>query len=512
MKSKLPIYPLLFGIYPVLGLLSANISQIPLYYGLRSLLVALVFGVLVYGLLLWRMGDYSSKAALLALWLLLTFYSYGHVYGALEGATLGGWIIGRHRFLIVIWGIIFLLGVWLIEKKVLLPEKFTTYLTWMGLTLVILPILQIALFEMTRSNTVMEDMEENNPTITSELDSTEYLPDVYYIILDAYTRDDMMLTYHDLDNSEFIQNLQDLGFYLPVCTQSNYGITSFSLASSLNMNYLDAIDPHAVDVEANWVVFSELIIHSRVRQSFEDLGYNIVSFESGVWWDELTDADYYITRGQNSLNTLTNFRQVSDFEVLFLRTTALRVLEEASGAWLEPLLAEVGTPEEDHADRILFELDQLGSVASLPSPKFVFAHLVAPHSPFVFDVDGTIVQGVEAIPGYANEVQYLNSRVIPMVEEIIANSEVPPIIILQGDHGQDNENRMAILNAYYFPNGGSAELYPTVTPVNTFRLIFNTYFGQNLPLLPDISWYSMHADVYNFQEFTHPCDLERYSQ
>jgi hypothetical protein len=322
----------------------------------------------------------------------------------------------------------------------------------------------------------------------------------------------MLLTYHQLDNSGFIQQLQELGFYVPACTQSNYGVSAFSLASSLNMNYLDEIDPTAIQSEANWVVFSEPILHSRVRETFENLGYNIVSFESGVWWDELTDADYYITRGRNPLESLTNFRQVSDFEVLFLRTTALRVLEEASGAWLEPLLAQVGTPEEDHADRILFVLDQLAEVPALPSPKFVFVHLVAPHSPFVFDADGTLVQGVDAIPGYANEVQYLNSRVIPLVQEIIARSEVPPVIILQGDHGEDNENRMAILNAFYFPDGGSEALYPAVTPVNTFRLVFNTYLGQSLPLLPDISYFSMHADVYNFQELTHPCDAERYSQ
>jgi hypothetical protein len=57
---------------------------------------------------------------------------------------------------------------------------------------------------------------------------------------------------------------------------------------------------------------------------------------------------------------------------------------------------------------------------------------------------------------------------------------------------------MRILNAYYLPRGGNEVLYPDVSPVNTFRLIFNRYFDAGLPLLDDLSYYSAMSSPYNY--------------
>jgi len=65
---------------------------------------------------------------------------------------------------------------------------------------------------------------------------------------------------------------------------------------------------------------------------------------------------------------------------------------------------------------------------------------------------------------------------------------------------------MANLIAYYFPNNGAGVLYPTITPVNTFRLVLNTYFGQDLTLLPDVSYYSAYEDRFKFTEVRVPCN------
>ena len=51
--------------------------------------------------------------------------------------------------------------------------------------------------------------------------------------------------------------------------------------------------------------------------------------------------------------------------------------------------------------------------------------------------------------------------------------------------------RMSILNAYYVNAETKTSLYATITPVNSFRIIFNHYFGYNLPLLEDTSYYSL---------------------
>jgi hypothetical protein len=63
---------------------------------------------------------------------------------------------------------------------------------------------------------------------------------------------------------------------------------------------------------------------------------------------------------------------------------------------------------------------------------------------------------------------------------------------------------MGILNAYYFPEKQPV-FYPTITPVNTFRLLFDTYFDESYPLLDDLSYFSSYKDPYNFTEIPNEC-------
>jgi len=94
-----------------------------------------------------------------------------------------------------------------------------------------------------------------------------------------------------------------------------------------------------------------------------------------------------------------------------------------------------------------------------------------------------------------------------VIQSILKNSSIPPIIIIQGDHGPshfDEATRMGNLNAYYFPNAQPA-LYSSITPVNTFRLLFNTYFGTEFNLLKDTSYYSEYPYAYRFDVVPNQC-------
>ncbi|MFN2216574.1 MAG: hypothetical protein ACK2TS_06475, partial [Anaerolineales bacterium] len=149
---------------------------------------------------------------------------------------------------------------------------------------------------------------------------------------------------------------------------------------------------------------------------------------------------------------------------------------------------------------------QLESLPNGLSPRFVFAHLVIPHIPFVFGPNGeSLLVGPltterpytweEYKQGYGNQVQFISKRMIEVVHSIIDNSNVPPIIVIQGDHGpgySSNSDRMAILNAYYLPKGTSL-LYEGISPVNSFRVIFDEYFYGNLELLDDVSYFSRYS-------------------
>jgi len=158
----------------------------------------------------------------------------------------------------------------------------------------------------------------------------------------------------------------------------------------------------------------------------------------------------------------------------------------------------------EHYQQVHFILNELKELPRDEGPKFVFAHILVPHDPFIFTPDGQFHWAEYPIEGYVSNVEFIDSYIVPVVNEIIKQSSVPPVIIIMGDHGptgipgDDNpETRMAILNALYVSDEAKKDIYESITPVNTFRVIFNNYFGTEYPLLDDRSYYS-----YKLGQFT----------
>lgn len=61
--------------------------------------------------------------------------------------------------------------------------------------------------------------------------------------------------------------------------------------------------------------------------------------------------------------------------------------------------------------------------------------------------------------------------------------------------------RMGILNAYHLP-GCSDRIYEGITPVNSFRVVFNCYFDTDLDMLPDKSYFSSYDSPFDFEDVT----------
>jgi hypothetical protein len=317
-------------------------------------------------------------------------------------------------------------------------------------------------------------------------------PDIYYIILDGYSRDDMLEKFYKLDNRLFLNQLSKMGFYVARCSQSNYAQTQLSLASSLNFNYLESLGDQYKPGNTSRVGLPEFIKHSATREALESLGYQVVAFETGFEATQFEDADHYFSSKA--------VQGINDFENLFVRTTAGRIMAE--GVAFLNLRPDWEARDQAHRERVLFTLDKLKNIRAVKGPKFVFAHIVSPHWPHVFGPNGESVhEHPDSVSGYRDQVVFINTQIVPILSEIIAHSNPAPVIVLQGDHGAIIESparRMSILNAYYLPASGHL-LYENISPVNTFRIIFNSFFGSNAALLQDLSYYSRYEHPFEFQ-------------
>jgi hypothetical protein len=484
------IFPFLFGLYPVLALLARNVDEIELTFAFRSLILTL----LLVGVLLW-LGDQiltdRLRVSLLVSAYILLFFSYGHLYFYLRDHLSVDINLARIRYLVPFYALVLvLLALWVLRSK----RDFRLFVLPLNLTALaalILPLVQIGTYVVEVNLAGVE-----NAALSPDFDSIkappgESLPDIYYIVLDGYARRDVLAQVFDYDNTDFLNALTRRGFYVAQCSQANYSWTSPSVASTFLMGYLDAgTGETSVDVMLD--DRRELILHGPVRELIEGLGYTTVAFETGYKWQHWYDADVYLTPEGVGLS-------LNEFELMLFDTSALRILSDARF---------IKNTYENHRQRILNAFDSLETLpADVPGPKFVYAHVIAPHDPYVFGPNGEWLQNIpeNQLVGYRDQVNYVNARMIEIIDNLIEQSTQPPIIIIQGDHGAPinwegygypKENKLAILNAYYLPGVEVGDiLYDSITPVNTFRLVFDLYFNGNLGLLEDESIFGRQSPL-----------------
>ena len=182
--------------------------------------------------------------------------------------------------------------------------------------------------------------------------------------------------------------------------------------------------------------------------------------------------------------------------------------------------------QQSFRDRVsegtLLELRQLRRVSTAPGPKFVFAHILLPHDPYVFHADGSIIPEAESRATdekalYAGQVAFANARIREIVDYLLSGPEADrPVVIIEGDEGPlacrnvDCPStgadylriRLGNLVAMYLPSV-DVDVPDTFTSVNTFRLVFSAYFGADLPPLADHSFtWPDDNHVYDFRDVT----------
>jgi hypothetical protein len=503
--------PILFAAFPILALWQFNFALMDAIDVLRPLLEALLAAVILYFLFKLIFRD-ATKAGLLSALILILFFSYGQIYAALRLLPGIGVFVARHRILGPFWAMILVAGGFLILKFGSRLSGLTLFLNSTGAVLLVLVGVRLGYSQyklsVLTSPQIVDSINTSSGLKNKSVADQSIPPDIYMILVDTYARSDVLMNSFNYDNQPFVQALTKLGFVVPRCSMSNYAYTAFSMSSMFNMNYLEAFFPN-LDPKGtgkNFSDFGDYIQHSQVRQNLTALGYRTISFESDYNWTEIKDADIFY-KAEIPQSAMVDFFSHSDFDDELNDTSLIKILtdtEEVSPGLSEEmsrldisfnaLITKLFTLKNNKYYRIMSALDRLESLPQVRGPKFAYLHINALHPPYILSPKGQY-QATNSISGYKNSLTYMNSRMLQILPRLIQDSRVPPIIILMGDHGIDpgKDIRLNNFEAIYLPGAGKQAIYPSITPVNIFRVIFNTQFNGSYPLLKDTS-YNFVAD------------------
>ena len=549
--QEIIVHPLIFAVFPVLTLYVENVGE-----GFLREAVAVGIGALAVTAVLWLLATLlirdGRKSAVIVSVFVILFFSYGHAmsaFGALLERLpfLGGtehWVEGRFalRLWLIIWAVLFVVATGVIVRLKSDLRTATQFLNVVALALLLMVGVNVAVGggdflaglsagaeAASTGNATESEPSAAEPTTTGggeagadrvaeyvrswEPDlsvghvdaATQSLPDVYYIVVDAYARADILRDVYGFDNSDFLSYLSRQGFYVADESVSNYPQTALSLASSLNLIYLDSVASEMGTETDNRQPLQVMIKKNRVFRYFEKLGYTILACKTGYGFTELTEADVYMAPPKQW--------SLSEFQEALVTLTPLSVFRKT---WFD-----------FRRDRVTYAFDHVADAARRDEPTLTFVHVLVPHWPFIFDADGQPIQppkGIgmrtdydydQFIEGYQEQLAFVNSRLKSAIDEILSHSSSEPIIVIQADHGPDAKldfgwniektylpERLSILNAYYFPGQDYGELYPSITPVNTFRVVLSEFLGAEYDLLEDRSYFATWERPYVFTDVT----------
>ncbi|UCG43819.1 MAG: hypothetical protein JSU73_04165 [candidate division WOR-3 bacterium] len=497
MKKTLVVHPFLFALFPLLAIVSGNMREVNISQAFWP--VAILVGATAVLLPLLRLVSRNfHKAGVVLTCFWTVFFFFGHVKHFLVKMLPRAPVALAVGLELVLTALVLL--VWVAARRTRRKwDGLTKFLNIMGAILVLLPLVTIVRHELRaagdRQDVVSERLYDLD-TIASA--APETLPDIYFIVPDRYANEHTLRDVFGFDNAEFLDALRARGFYVASKSIGNYARTHLSLPSTFNLQYINGITD-IVRKESYYRFLREQARDHLVGRFLKSKGYRL--YHMGSWWEVASSnpyADVNITRsGMGELPS-----------ALWGRTM------------LYPVFAYLGFGlRNEHRARVLWKLDQLKRVAREPGPKFVFAIFVLPHQPYVFNRDGSYPDRFQlnrqtTAESYVNQLVFTNIQLLALVDTILAVSETPPIIVLQSDEGPhpndcfeprdeltNTRAKFRVLNALRLPGADSTWFHPRMSPVNTWRVIFDRYFGTGFGLLEDRS-FDIDYESWTFFELT----------
>jgi hypothetical protein len=280
MKRTMVIHPFLFALWPVLFVYSENLEFIPFSQAWTSLLILSSAALILFLLFTAVLGNVMQAGAVLSLFLIL-FFSFGHVYNTFweERATYAA--TNESLMLMIAWATLFAGGSALVFRIKNRWQGITRTLNVVALALTMISVSNIGVYELRERTSRRDAATQTLEIAQAEPVPVDTLPNIYYIILDAYGRADILKEAYSYDNSKFLDSLHEKGFFIADKSQANYAQTDLSLASSLNLSYLDDLTALVGSESRDRRPLEDLIQKNAVVQFLKQQGYTIVALASG---------------------------------------------------------------------------------------------------------------------------------------------------------------------------------------------------------------------------------------
>ena len=323
-------------------------------------------------------------------------------------------------------------------------------------------------------------------------------PNIYWIVADSYPNAAQLLEHYSLDNEPFLRDLESRGFYVARDAYSNFSNTRLAVPTMLNMEYpFQTGEEYAVRIGDGWApkpgrtnsgTVAAISGDNRSVGFLKQLGYTYVHFEGRSF-------TLIRCRGYEDVCIASQSAGFSELELSLLALVPYDLyLHYAKGlpkgATPERTRAASGTGIPELADALL--------ALEVEGPLFLYAHLSAPHPPFLADENCTVGALPASRKSLGRNVRCVNRQLIELVDRL-QQADPEAIVILSADHGprmtikpgtplfrwSDRQVREAlgILNAYRLPAECRSGLVPTLTPVNTMRIVFACLGGHPPRLL-----------------------------
>ena len=341
-------------------------------------------------------------------------------------------------------------------------------------------------------------------------------PDIYHFIFDRYGSEEVLDRHFGITDP-IGAFLEQRGFYVARASHSNYLKTAHSLASAFHMDYLPPFADDPRIAAGNWQPLFRMLENHRVGRLLRDRGYRHLQF--GSWWR----GTYH-----NPTADLNGPFGFSEFNMLYLRRTILLPIFH-----LLPDTALTMRLDWDNGQcqRVARQIEAIKQIGEGARPAYVFAHVLVPHGPFAFAPDGRCLDRPASIArgetqGYIEQVTYADRIIHDLVTTLQAANRSPPVILIGADEGpypsrdhslpwqtapaEELRIKTGILNAFYLPDGDYDLLRQDITPVNSYRMVFNSVFGTDFPELPDrIFAFPFENDIYTLHDVTARVRCER---